>query len=62
MTFTRKVMKKNLNTKTLFWNVSRIKNSVFHEKLMFFEELRQNGRHSENIQKICYLEQGLKIL
>ena len=36
------------------WNLSRIKNAVFRQKLTFFEEIWQNGGYSENIQKICY--------
>ena len=35
---------------------------VFDEKLMCFEELWQNCRHSDKIQKISYLEQGLTFL
>ena len=52
----------NLGRFVTVWNLSRIKNTVFHQKLMFFEELWQNGGYSENIQEICYLEQGINFL
>ena len=48
--------------KSLFWKLSRIKNTVFHQKLTFFEELRQNGGYSRHIQEKCYPEQGIKFL
>ena len=41
---------------------SGIKNSDFHQKLTFFEEIWQHGGHSENIQEKCYLDQGIIFL
>ena len=39
-----------------FWKIIFLifKNTVFHQKLLFFEEIWQNGGHSEYIWNICH--------
>ena len=48
--------------KTHLWNLSRIKHIVFHQKQLFFDELRQHGYYSENLQNKCYSERGTTFL
>ncbi len=45
-----------------FGNLPGIKHTAFHQKLLFFEEIWQNGCYSENIQENCYPEHGMNFL
>ena len=45
-----------------FSHLPRIKNTVFHQKQLFFDEILQNGGQSRHIQEICYQNHFLNFL